>query len=92
MKLEIVPSKQFRKDVRLAIKRGKNLTALDIVVTCLTAMNPLPQKYRDHSLTGRYIGFRECHIEPDWLSIYRIEDEKLLLILFRTGSHSDLFK
>ena len=57
----------------------------------LAAQQPLPEKNRDHDLTGDYIGFRECHIRPDWLLIYRVDGEQLMLFLFRTGTHSDLF-
>lgn len=88
--LDIVMSNRFKKDLKLAQKRGYNLTLLDEVVTTLSKLEPLPEKNRDHALTGNYIGFRECHIQPDWLLIYRIDDEELLLFLSRTGTHSDL--
>lgn len=61
------------------------------IVDQLAAQQPLPEKNRDHDLTGDYIGFRECHIRPDWLLIYRVDGEQLMLFLFRTGTHSDLF-
>lgn len=89
--LNIVPSNQFKKDLKLARKRGLNLALLSVVVDTLAAQQPLDAKYRDHSLTGDYRGFRECHIEPDWLLVYRTEEEQLELFLFRTGTHSDLF-
>lgn len=89
--LNIVPSNQFRKDLKLAKKRGLRLESLSAVVNTLAAEQPLDIKYRDHNLTGNYRGFRECHIEPDWLLIYRIEENELELFLFRTGTHSDLF-
>jgi mRNA interferase YafQ len=89
--LEIVPSNQFRKDLKLAKKRGLQLDLLQTVVDTLASEQPLDAKYRDHSLTGDYRGFRECHIEPDWLLIYRIEQGELELFLFRTGTHADLF-
>ena len=84
---------QFKKDYKLAIKRGCDPKKFEAVVTLLCAEQPLPEKYRDHALTAsrNYQGVRECHIEPDWLLIYRVEDRKLELFLFRTGSHSDLF-
>ena len=72
-------------------KRGLNLDKLKFVINQLASGNPLEEKYRDHALTRDYKGFRECHIEPDWLLIYQIIDEELVLILSRTGSHSDLF-
>ena len=82
--LEVVLSNRFKKDLKLAAKRGCDLSLL-------AAQQPLPEKNRDHDLTGDYIGFRECHIRPDWLLIYRVDGEQLMLFLFRTGTHSDLF-
>ena len=72
-------------------KRGYDLRLLDDIVTLLANQQPLPPKNRDHELTGNYAGFRECHITPDWLLIYRIDHDELILFLSRTGSHSDLF-
>ena len=72
-------------------KRGKDLEKLKYVVNELANQRPLDEKYRDHELTGNYRNFRECHIEPDWLLIYRIEKGELTLALLRTGTHSDLF-
>lgn len=89
--LNIVPSNQFKKDLRLAKKRGLHLDLLSTVVNTLAMQQPLDDKYRDHSLSGNYRGFRECHIEPDWLLVYRVDAEDLELFLFRTGTHSDLF-
>lgn len=81
----------FKKDYKLMKKRGLNLDKLKYVINQLVNGNSLEDKYRDHALTGDYKGFRECHIEPDWLLIYQIIDEELVLVLSRTGSHSDLF-
>ena len=89
--LEIVPSNQFKKDLRLAKKRGCQMEHLRDVVNILANEQKLDDKYRDHGLSGRYNGFRECHVEPDWLLIYRINQDALELFLFRTGTHSDLF-
>lgn len=89
--LEIVSSNQFKKDLKLAKKRGLNLEHLREVVNTLALQKKLNPKYRDHNLTGPYQGFRECHVEPDWLLIYRIDGDTLELFLFRTGTHSDLF-
>ncbi len=89
--LEIVPSNQFKKDLKLAKKRGCNMEHLRDVVNTLAQEQQLDRKYRDHGLTGNYDGFRECHVEPDWLLIYRISHKSLELFLFRTGTHSDLF-
>lgn len=68
-----------------------DLDALNAIVDQLAAGQPLPDKNRDHALTGDSIGFRECHIRPDWLLVYRVDGEDLILFLFRTGSHTDLF-
>lgn len=89
--LEIVISNQFKKDLKLMIRRGADTNLLDSVVTDLANGKKLDEKHRDHSLTGNYSGFRECHIKPDWLLIYRIDSDKLFLLVFRTGTHSDLF-
>lgn len=89
--LKIVPSNQFRKDLKLAKKRGLNLQLLSDVVDTLATEQPLDARYRDHNLSGNYRGFRECHFEPDWLLIYRTDEDELDLFLFRTGTHSDLF-
>ena len=91
MNLQIVLSKQFQKDLKLAKKRGFNIEELEIVVNMLAQQKTLPQKYKDHNLSGNYSNFRECHIKPDWLLIYKQDENELLLILFRTGTHSDLF-
>ena len=89
--LEIKASNRFRKDLKLALKRGCRMELLEAVVTCLASGGQLDEKYKDHLLTGDYGGFRECHIAPDWLLIYQIRDKELLLLLSRTGTHSDLF-
>ena len=89
--LEVVLSNRFKKDLKLAARRGMDLRELDSIVERLAAQLPLPDRNRDHALTGDYVGFRECHIRPDWLLVYRIEDDVLVLTLSRTGSHSDLF-
>lgn len=86
-----VYSTRFKKDVLLAMKRGKDMGKLATVVELLCTGDPLPARYRDHPLSGRYAGFRDCHIEPDWELLYRIEKNQLQLILVRMGTHSDLF-
>ena len=88
---KIVASNKFRKDLSLAVKRGFDMKLLRDVVNMLAKGKTLEPKYRDHPLIGEYEDFRECHIKPDWLLIYRIDDEELELYLFRTGTHSDLF-
>lgn len=91
MRLEIIFSNQFKRDLKLLAKRKLNLDLLEEVVEKLANQQPLEKKNKDHALTGNYVGFRECHIQPDWLLIYRIDDDRLFLFLSRTGSHSDLF-
>lgn len=88
--LKIQYRKIFKKDVKLAKRRGKNINKLKEIITCLVEEKPLPKEYKDHPLIGNYAGRRECHIEPNWLLIYKIQTDTL--ILERTGSHSDLFK
>jgi mRNA interferase YafQ len=82
---------QFRKDYKLAKKRGLDLSLLEAAIDSLLAETPLAAKYRDHALTGDYVGFRECHVLSDWLLIYCIDRETLVLTTSRTGTHSDLF-
>ncbi|MBQ2343884.1 MAG: type II toxin-antitoxin system YafQ family toxin [Acidaminococcaceae bacterium] len=89
--LKIVPSYRFKRDLKTAQKRGLDMGLLRVVVNTLAAGEKLDSKYRDHDLTGVYAGFRECHIQSDWLLVYRIEQEELELFLFRTGTQSDLF-
>lgn len=91
MKYKVVPSNQFRKDLRLAQKRGYDIAKMQEVLVVLANGDPLAAKYRDHALTGNYEGFRECHIQPDWLLVYQIREQELILFLSRTGTHSDLF-
>ncbi len=88
---KISASTKFKKELKLAIKRGYKMSLLDDVVTRLAAGETLPEKYLDHPLRGNYEGCRECHITPDWLLIYEISDSELILYLTRTGTHSDLF-
>ena len=88
---DVVASSRFKKDLKLAIKRGLDISLLDAVVTTLQKGESLPAKNKDHALTGNYTGCRECHIQPDWLLIYEISDKELILYLTRTGTHSDLF-
>ncbi len=80
----------FKKDLKKAIKRGCDIQLLDEVIQKLLRGEPLPEKNKDHALTGNWKGHRECHITPDWLLVYRIIENTLILSLVRTGSHSDL--
>ena len=90
-KYEIKHTTQFKKDYKLAKRRGLNLSLLKDVISKLANGEALDARYRDHALSGNWSGHRECHIQPDWLLIYRIEDGILVLTLSRTGTHSDLF-
>jgi len=89
--LEFETTTQFRKDFKRIEKRKYDLSLMDEVVQTLLEEKPLDAKYRDHALTGDYAGHRECHIQPDWLFIYRADKNKLILVATRTGTHSDLF-
>ena len=91
MNLKGIWTSRFKKDYKLAIKRSLNIDLLDNTIRMLAAGQPLPEEYNDHQLTGNLKDYRECHIEPDWLLIYRIEKDILVLTLQRTGTHSDLF-
>lgn len=82
----------FRKDYKRIQKRGYDLSLLKTVVEKLASGKALPRKYLDHPLKGAYAGCRECHIAPDWLLVYEIRQQELVLLLTRTGTHSDLFK
>ncbi|MBQ3644673.1 MAG: type II toxin-antitoxin system YafQ family toxin [Candidatus Riflebacteria bacterium] len=92
MKYRLKQTSQFKKDYKLAKKQGKNLDSLKSIVKILENGKDLPESCQDHELKGNYKGYRECHIEPDWLLVYKKTETILLLTLFRTGSHSDLFK
>ncbi len=91
MKYDIVRTTQFKKDYKLSKKRGKDTEILKKVITMLVSGHPLPESYMDHHLSGNYTGYRECHIQPDWLLIYKRDGNNLILILSRIGTHSDLF-
>jgi mRNA interferase YafQ len=91
MNRDIVWTTQFKKDYKLALKRHMDIALLDDIIRILSRGEPLPEKNRDHALTGDWVGHRECHILPDWLLVYRIENDVLVLTLARTGTHSDLF-
>lgn len=92
MKYKVKFTNQFKKDLKLAKKQNKDLDKLFEVVNILADGGTLDARYRDHDLSGNYKGTRECHIEPDWLLVYEIRDEVLVLMLYRIGTHSELFK
>ena len=81
----------FKKDFKRIKKRGYDISRLEKIVELLAYEVPLPEQFKDHNLSGNYNGFRECHIAPDWLLIYQVNNNELVLVLSRTGSHSDLF-
>lgn len=83
---------QFKKDYKLAMRRGFNLQLLDDIIKKLSTGESLPEKNKDHALTGNWTGYRECHIQPNWLLIYYIHEDILVLTLSRTGTRSDLFR
>lgn len=89
--LEIFYTSQFKRDYKKAKKQRRDLDQLKKVIVMLQNQKTLPDKYRDHKLTGDYVGFKECHIGPDWLLVYRIDNDRLILTLARLGSHSELF-
>lgn len=91
MKYEVKPSNQFRKDLKLVAKRGYKIELLTDVIKKLANGEKLDPKYKDHQLSGNFGCYRECHIQPDWLLIYDIDGNELILYLTRTGTHSDLF-
>lgn len=82
---------QFRRDYKRMMKRGCKRVLIEAVIDTLLAEIPLAEKHRDHELKGDYAGFRECHIQPDWLLVYKIDKGRLILTAARTGTHSDLF-
>ncbi|MDO4540875.1 MAG: type II toxin-antitoxin system YafQ family toxin [Syntrophomonadaceae bacterium] len=90
-KYTVKPTTGFKKDYKLAIKRGLKIELLEKVVELLALGDALPEGCKDHALTGNWLGHRECHIQPDWLLVYRIDEGVLVLTLTRTGTHSDLF-
>ena len=81
----------FKKDFKRILKRGYDIRLLEEVINILASGKSLPERYKDHNLIGDYKDCRECHITPDWLLIYKIDNNELILYLTRTGTHSDLF-
>ena len=90
-KYTVKPTSQFKKDYKLAMKRGLDISLLEDIIAKLALGESLPEKNRDHALSGNWNGYRECHILPDWLLIYKLEDNILILTLASTGTHSNLF-
>jgi mRNA interferase YafQ len=90
--LELKRTSKFKKELKRVIKQKLPIDVLDEVILTLRKQEPLDPKYRDHKLTGNLAGFRECHLLPDWLLIYYVDKDNLILTASRTGSHSELFK
>ena len=91
MKYKLKLTTLFKKDMKRMKKRGRDMRKLDEIVNMLQSGEPLPWEFRDHALSGDYIGFRECHIQSDWLLLYYIDEEQIVLVCSRTGTHSDIF-
>lgn len=91
MKYEVRFTGQFKRDLKLAKKQGKDIDKLFEVISTIAEGKKLDSKYRDHNLSGDYAGCRECHVEPDWLLIYEVMDNVLVLMVYRVGTHSELF-
>jgi mRNA interferase YafQ len=91
MMYRVRPTAKFQKDLKRAQRRGYDISLLTEIVKTLAAGETLPKKNKDHPLSGDYAGCRECHITPDWLLVYEVDGDQLILYLTRTGTHSDLF-
>jgi mRNA interferase YafQ len=91
MKYQVLQTSHFKRELKRTAKRGCDMGWLKSMIALLAEGQPIPEKHRDHALAGKLSGFRECHITPDWLLVYLIDNDQLVLTLTRTGSHSDLF-
>ena len=91
MKYIVRRTAKFKKDYKRMIRRGYDISKLNTVIELLAENGNLPEKYLDHALKGEWLGFRECHVEPDWLLVYKIENDVLVLTLTNTGTHADIF-
>ena len=89
--LNVRYTNQLEKDIRRLVKRGYDISKFADTIKLLLQNDGMPERYRDHALKGKWSGFRDCHIEPDWVLIYHIDEDQLTLIASRTGTHSDLF-
>lgn len=92
MSFRVQWTSRFKKDYKLCISRGLNMSLIDDAIRILAEKGSLPAEYKEHNLTGDWQGFRECHIKPDWLMVYAVGNNTLTLTLSRTGTHSDLFR
>lgn len=91
MKYEVKFTGQFKRDLKLAKKQGKDINKLFEIIGIIAEGKKLDEKYRDHNLSGDYAGCRECHVEPDWLLVYEVMDNILVLMIYRVGTYSELF-
>lgn len=91
MKYEVKFTNQFKRDLKLAKKQGKDINKLFEIISTIADGKKLSPQYRDHSLSGDYVGCRECHVESDWLLVYEVIDNVLVLVIYRVGTHSELF-
>ena len=89
--LALIQTSKFKQDYKRMVKQGRNLSLLKDVIEVLQRREPLNVRHLDHPLTGNWRGFRECHVENDWILVYRVHNKELLLTLSRTGSHSEVF-
>ena len=92
MKYSVKATTQFKRDYKRAMKRGMNMELLNHVISALALGETLPEKNKDHALSGQWSGHRECHVQPNWLLIYKFDGDVLVLTLTRTGTHADLFE
>ncbi len=92
MKYKIQPTSKYRKDVKLLAKRGYDLSLLNVVVAKLANGDKLLEQYRDHPLKGNRLGYRDCHIQDDWVLVYKIDKGVLTLVLSETGTHADILE
>lgn len=92
MSLHIEYTTQFKRDLKLAKRRKNNLELLQHIMKIIAGQKPIPAKHKDHPLTGNWQGFRELHVQPDWLLVYEILAKEKTVIFTRLGSHADLFK
>lgn len=90
-KYTIEMSSRYKKELRKMLRRGADESKIIYVIDILASGEMLPQSYKDHQLHGKFEGLRECHVTPDWVLVYRIDGDKLILALTRTGTHSDIF-
>ena len=88
---KLLQTNEYKKRLKKLIKNGYDINKMKAVVDLLVEGKPLPPKYKDHPLKGNFVGYRECHVEPDWLLVYKIQNDVLILTLVTTGTHSNLF-